>query len=108
MYAWSGGADARRRRLQQRFPFVYALFRNKFYIDDFYQWAINNVVLGFATRHRLLRPRRSSTTPASTAPARSTSGLGWVLKFHADRQAAELRAGDGRSALPSWPSSASR
>jgi NADH-quinone oxidoreductase subunit L len=42
--AWSG-EQALARQAGARFPFFYALFRNKFYIDDFYQWCINNVVL---------------------------------------------------------------
>ena len=77
-----------------KFPAVYQLFANRFYIDDFYQWTINNLVLGFARvvaffdrgcrqRHGHRRPRPGY----ATASAGSSST--------ADRQAAELRAGDG-------------
>ena len=35
-------------RLQERFPFLHRLLVNKYYIDDFYQWGIDRVVLAFA------------------------------------------------------------
>ena len=56
-YAWQRRRRAGEGWQRRRSPFVYALFRNKFYIDDFYQWTINNVVLGVRARRRLLRPR---------------------------------------------------
>jgi NADH-quinone oxidoreductase subunit L len=44
---WANGLEGDR-ALEARMPFLYKVFSNKFYIDDFYQWCINNLVLGFA------------------------------------------------------------
>jgi NADH-quinone oxidoreductase subunit L len=41
---WQGDA-APAERLAQTFRPLYLLFRNRFYVDDIYQWAINNIVL---------------------------------------------------------------
>jgi NADH-quinone oxidoreductase subunit L len=41
---WSEDA-ARAKRLGETFRPVYLLLYNRFYIDDFYQWVINNVIL---------------------------------------------------------------
>src|SRR4029077_6629006 len=38
---WAVGLEADA-VLAARMPFLYRLFRNKFYIDDFYQWCINH------------------------------------------------------------------
>ncbi len=43
---WSGDA-ARAKRIGETFRPVYLLLYNRFYIDNFYQWVINNMILGF-------------------------------------------------------------
>ncbi len=56
-YFWGGAAERARRRWARQLPQVYRLLRNKFYIDDLYQAAINRVVLVVAGVGRLVRPR---------------------------------------------------
>jgi NADH-quinone oxidoreductase subunit L len=43
-YFW-GGSTRRAQAVGERVPQLYKLLRNKFYMDDAYQWAINRVVL---------------------------------------------------------------
>ncbi|HLF71647.1 MAG TPA: NADH-quinone oxidoreductase subunit L, partial [Dehalococcoidia bacterium] len=47
MWAWTGAMEPAK-AAGAKFPWAYTLFRNKFYVDDFYQWVINNLVLGLA------------------------------------------------------------
>jgi NADH-quinone oxidoreductase subunit L len=44
LYLWSGDGK-RAGQLRERFRPAYDLFKNKYYLDTAYQWAINNVVL---------------------------------------------------------------
>jgi NADH-quinone oxidoreductase subunit L len=44
MRVWSGDA-AMAREAREKYPMAHALFVNKFYLDDVYQWIINNVAL---------------------------------------------------------------
>jgi NADH-quinone oxidoreductase subunit L len=46
VYAWSGEM-APAKAAGERFPLLYKTFRNKFYLDDAYQWVITNVIIGF-------------------------------------------------------------
>jgi NADH-quinone oxidoreductase subunit L len=41
-----GGDAAMAKQAGERYPFVYKLFLNKFYLDDIYQWIITNIVVG--------------------------------------------------------------
>jgi len=43
-YFW-GGAAERAKAVGEKMPQVYSLLRNKFYMDDAYQWVIDRVVL---------------------------------------------------------------
>jgi NADH-quinone oxidoreductase subunit L len=78
-YAFSGEA-APAKAAGARFPFVYQLFSNRFYIDDFYQWAINNVVLG-AAKVVAVFDRAVVNDTGINGPGHVTYGLGWLLKF---------------------------
>ncbi len=44
VYFWRGEGEPAR-RLAQRFSPVYRTLKNKYYLDDVYQWAINHVIL---------------------------------------------------------------
>lgn len=63
-----------------RFPFFYKLFLNKFYMDDFYQWAINNIVLG-GGRMIAYFDRMVVNDTGIDGPGQAASGLGFLLKF---------------------------
>jgi NADH-quinone oxidoreductase subunit L len=79
VYAIKAGAPAR--EAAARFPFFYALFRNKFYVDDFYQWCINQLVLGLA---RLVAyfDRNVVNDTGVDGPGQATGLVAWALKFH--------------------------
>ena len=66
---WIWGGDGEPAAARARSRRSYRLFRNRFYIDELYQWVINNVVLG-RDASSPCSTATSSTTPASTAPAR--------------------------------------
>jgi NADH-quinone oxidoreductase subunit L len=76
---WSGDAEPAR-QAAERFPWAYALFRNKFYVDDFYQWNINNVVLGVAKIVAFF-DRAVVNDTGVNGSGEVTSGLGFLLKF---------------------------
>jgi len=78
-WAWSGDM-APARAAGARLPFLYALFRNKFYIDDFYQWVINNIVLGLAKVIAFF-DRAVVNDTGVNGPGEVTGGVGWLLKF---------------------------
>ncbi len=63
-----------------RFPFFYRLFDNRFYVDAFYQWAINNMVLGLA-RVVAVFDRVVVNDAGINGPGEAASGLGFLLKF---------------------------
>jgi NADH-quinone oxidoreductase subunit L len=46
-FAWSNGAQIAT-RVRQTFSPIAALLANRYYIDNIYQWAINNIVLGLS------------------------------------------------------------
>jgi NADH-quinone oxidoreductase subunit L len=77
--AWSGDM-ALAKDAGARFPFFYALFRNKFYIDDAYQWAINNIVLVLAKIIAFF-DRAVINDTGIDGPGHVASGGGWLLKL---------------------------
>jgi NADH-quinone oxidoreductase subunit L len=77
--AWSGD-QALARDAGARFPAVYQLFANRFYIDDIYQWGINNIVLGVA-RVVAVFDRAVVNDTGINGPGQVTMGIGWLLKF---------------------------
>ncbi len=79
VYAWSGDA-APAKAAGERFPLVYKLFYNRFYIDEIYQWAINNLVLGLA-RAIAFFDRAAVNDTGIDGPGWVTRGVGNVLKF---------------------------
>ena len=62
------------------FPFFYRLFVNKFYIDDFYQWCINYVVLGFAKVIAFF-DRAVVNDTGVNGSGQIASAVGWLLKY---------------------------
>src|SRR5262249_51716487 len=77
--AWSGEM-AMAKAAGARFPFLYRLFKNKFYVDDFYQWVINNMVLVFA-RVIALFDRNVVNDTGVNGPGEVTNDFGWLLKY---------------------------
>ncbi len=77
--AWTGEM-ALARQAGARFPFFYRLFKNKFYVDDFYQWVINNVVLVLA-KFVALFDRNVVNDTGVNGPGEVTNDFGWVLKY---------------------------
>jgi len=74
------GAGERAAAMQKRFPAVHALLANKFYVDDFYQWTINTIILGFA---RLIAffDREVVNDTGVNGPGQLGQAVGWVLRF---------------------------
>ena len=63
-----------------RFPLLYKIFKNKFYVDDFYQWVINNIVLVFA-RAVAFFDRVVINDTGINGTGHVTGGLSFLLKF---------------------------
>ncbi|HLF76036.1 MAG TPA: NADH-quinone oxidoreductase subunit L [Dehalococcoidia bacterium] len=78
-YAWSGEM-APAKAAGARFPFLYKLFSSKFYMDDFYQWCINNLILGLA-RFVAFFDRTVVNDTGINGPGEVTGGLAWVAKY---------------------------
>jgi NADH-quinone oxidoreductase subunit L len=78
-YAWSGD-QAPAREAAARAPFAYNLFRNRFYIDDAYQWAINHIVLAIARIVAVFDRVVINDTWINT-PGQLTGAIGNVLKY---------------------------
>jgi NADH-quinone oxidoreductase subunit L len=78
-YFWAGDA-APAREYAARFPFFHALFLNKFYIDAFYQWVINYIVLGFAKVIAFF-DRAVVNDTGVNGPGEVTNGAGFLLKL---------------------------
>jgi NADH-quinone oxidoreductase subunit L len=78
-WAWSGDMQPAR-QAAARFPALYHTFRNKFYIDDFYQWVINYVIIGFAKIIAVF-DRKVVNDTGVNGPGEVTDGAGWLLKF---------------------------
>jgi NADH-quinone oxidoreductase subunit L len=79
MYFWAGDA-APAKAMAQRYPFFHKLFLNKFYIDDFYQWVINYVILGFAKVIAFF-DRAVVNDTGVNGPGEVTNGTGFLLKL---------------------------
>ena len=79
VWAWSGD-QAPARAAGEAFPMLYKTFRNKFYIDDFYQWTINNVVLGFAKIIAYF-DRAVVNDTGINGPGEVANGVGFMLKL---------------------------
>jgi NADH-quinone oxidoreductase subunit L len=79
-YFW-GGAAERAKAVGQAMPRVYTLLRNKFYVDDAYQWVIDRVVLvvaGIVSWY----DRVVVNDTGVNGPADATRFSGFLLKFH--------------------------
>jgi NADH-quinone oxidoreductase subunit L len=77
--AWSG-EQSLAKQAGARFPALYTLFSNRFYIDNFYQWCINNLVLGLAKVVAFF-DRVVVNDTGVNGPGQVADGLGWVLRF---------------------------
>jgi len=79
-YFW-GGAAERAKAVGQAMPQVYSLLRNKFYMDDAYQWVIDHVVLAVAGIVSWY-DRVVVNDTGVNGPADATRFGGFLLKFH--------------------------
>ena len=79
MYVWRGDAPLAK-AAAARFPFAYRLLKNKFYMDDLYQWVISNLVLGLAKVIAFVDRVMVNDTGVN-GPAEVTGGFGFLLKF---------------------------
>ncbi|MGD0766017.1 MAG: NADH-quinone oxidoreductase subunit L, partial [Dehalococcoidia bacterium] len=79
-YFW-GGTARRAQAVGERVPQLYTLLRNKFYIDDAYQWAINRVVLVVAGVVAWY-DRAVVNDTGVNGSAELTGYSGFLLKFH--------------------------
>jgi NADH-quinone oxidoreductase subunit L len=79
MKAWTGD-QALAHDAAARFPFFYNLFLRRFYVDEFYQWTINNVILGFAKVVAYF-DRSVVNDTGINGPGEVTRGLGFLLKY---------------------------
>jgi NADH-quinone oxidoreductase subunit L len=77
-YYWAGEA-APAKAMGAKYPAVYKLFLNKFYLDDFYQWCINNVVLGLAKGVAYF-DREVVNDTGINGPGHVAQGFAWVFK----------------------------
>jgi NADH-quinone oxidoreductase subunit L len=77
--AWTGEM-AMSKAAGAKFPFLYALFRNKFYIDDAYQWTINVIVLGLAKAVAFF-DRAIVNDTGIDGPGHVAGVSGWLLKY---------------------------
>jgi NADH-quinone oxidoreductase subunit L len=79
VYAYRGDA-APARAARRRAPLVYQVVRNKFYMDDAYQWAIDHVVL-VASRFIAFFDRAVVNDTGVNGAADVTHGSGFLLKL---------------------------
>jgi NADH-quinone oxidoreductase subunit L len=80
--AWMtwAGEQAPAKAFNKSAPGLVRLASNRFYIDDIYQWGIDNVVLGIA-RFVALFDRAVVNDTGINGPGHVAIGLGWFLKF---------------------------
>jgi NADH-quinone oxidoreductase subunit L len=78
-YFWAGDA-APAKQAAERYRFFHQLFLNKFYIDAFYQWVINNVVLGLAKVIAFF-DRAVVNDTGVNGPGEVAQGTGFLLKL---------------------------
>jgi NADH-quinone oxidoreductase subunit L len=76
--AWTGDMALAREAGARARP-LYVLFANKFYVDAFYQWVIDQVVLGFAKIIAFF-DRAVVNDTGVNGPGEFTGATGWVLK----------------------------
>ena len=76
---WSGAA-APAKTAAARYPSLHRLLLNKFYVDDFYQWSIDHVVLAFAKVIAVF-DRAIVNDTGVNGSGEVTNGLGFLLKF---------------------------
>src|SRR5262249_8774471 len=76
---WARGLEADA-VLAARIPTLYRIFKNKFYVDEFYQWLINNVFLALARLIAFFDRTVVSDTGVNGA-GQVGLGLGWFLKY---------------------------
>lgn len=74
------GDGAPAKAMMARFPALHALFANKFYIDDIYQWTINYIVLGFAKIIAFF-DRAVVNDTGIDGPGYAAGATGGLLKF---------------------------
>jgi NADH-quinone oxidoreductase subunit L len=79
MYYYAGAAE-RAAAMRERFPFVHRVLVNKFYVDDFYQWVINNLALGLA-KFIAFFDREVVNDTGINGPGQFGAMMGWVLRF---------------------------
>ncbi len=79
VYAFSGEREPAK-AAAAKFPFFYKLFVNKFYMDDFYQWCINNLVLGLAKAVAVF-DRNVVNDTGINGPGEAVGWTAWVAKF---------------------------
>jgi len=76
---WAQGLEADA-ALEARMPTLYRIFKNKFYVDDFYQWLINHVFLALA-RFIAYFDRTVVNDTGVNGAGQIGLGLGWFLKY---------------------------
>jgi NADH-quinone oxidoreductase subunit L len=77
--AWSGEQQLAK-QAAATFPFFHRLFLNKFYVDEFYQWCINYIVLGLAKLIAFF-DRTVVNDTGVNGSGFLASAAGFVLKF---------------------------
>jgi NADH-quinone oxidoreductase subunit L len=77
--AWTGEQQLAK-QAAATFPFFYRLFLNKFYVDEFYQWCINYIVLGLAKLIAFF-DRTVVNDTGVNGSGFLASAAGFVLKF---------------------------
>lgn len=67
--------------VESRYPRLYAFAANKFYLDDLYQWIVNNVVL-VVSRSIALFDQRVVNDKGVDGPGKFTAFVGRTLRYH--------------------------
>ena len=75
------GAEPAPSIVERRYPRLYAWVANKFYLDDLYQWAVDNVVLA-ASRFIAVFDRRVVNDTGVDGPGKATVFAGRALRYH--------------------------
>ncbi len=75
------GAEPAPSIVERRYPRLYAWVANKFYLDELYQWAVDNVVLA-ASRFIAVFDRRVVNDTGVDGPGKATVLAGRALRYH--------------------------
>ena len=75
------GAEPAPSIVERRYPRLYAFVANKFYLDELYQWAVDNVVLA-ASRFIAVFDRRVVNDTGVDGPGKATVLAGRALRYH--------------------------